>query len=418
MDISRHLDQGNQKPWYKKKWVIPAALVAVLGSLAAWTSTFESALPQAKSESLFIDTVKRGELVVEVRAPGNLVPIDKKWLSSRSEGLVRRVHLLSGAAVAPNTLIVELENPELMNRLSEAEIGLRVSNAEVVQLKEQLASDMIVARSRLEQTTSELKRAQLDLEAYRKLAVEGVMSRLDFQRAELNTQQLQSRFEIDKQYFDSLPRLNDAKLSAKMALQAQATEKVALCRDLVDKLRVTAGVDGVLQKVEVEEGQRLAVGTIIASVSRLDALKAELRIEEGQAREIAVGQNAVLQINGATVPGKVSRISGSVQSGTLAVDVLPEGPLPAGARPDLRVDGTIRIDRLPNVLFVGKPVQLGGTANASLFVVDGKVAHRRQIRLGKASASTIQVVSGLNEGEKVILSDVSAWAGASSIEIL
>jgi len=313
---------------------------------------------------------------------------------------------------------VELENPELMNRLSEAEIGLRVSDAELVQLKEQLASDMIVARSRLEQTTSELKRAQLDLDAYRKLAAEGIMSRLDFQRAELNTQQLQSRYEIDKQYFDSLPRLNDAKMSAKMALHAQATEQVALYRDLVDKLRIRAGVDGVLQKVEVEEGQRLAIGTIIASVSRLDALKAELRIEEGQAREIAVGQSAELQINGATVAGKVSRISGSVQSGTLAVDVLPEGPLPTGARPDLRVDGTIRIDRLPNVLFVGKPVQLGSTANANLFVVNGKVAHRRQIRLGKASASTIQVVSGLKEGEKVILSDVSAWAGASSIEIL
>jgi len=418
MDISRHLDRAHNKPWYKKKWVIPAALVAVLGSLAAWTSTFESALPQAKSESLYIDTVKRGELLVEVRAPGNLVPIDKKWLSTRSEGLVRRLHLLSGAVVKPDTVIVELENPELMNRLSEAEIGLRVSDAELVQLKEQLASDMIVARSRLEQTTSELKRAQLDLDAYRKLAAEGIMSRLDFQRAELNTQQLQSRYEIDKQYFDSLPRLNDAKMSAKMALHAQATEQVALYRDLVDKLRIRAGVDGVLQKVEVEEGQRLAIGTIIASVSRLDALKAELRIEEGQAREIAVGQSAELQINGATVAGKVSRISGSVQSGTLAVDVLPEGPLPTGARPDLRVDGTIRIDRLPNVLFVGKPVQLGSTANANLFVVNGKVAHRRQIRLGKASASTIQVVSGLKEGEKVILSDVSAWAGASSIEIL
>jgi HlyD family secretion protein len=418
MDITRHLDQANQKPWYRKKWVIPAALVGVLGSLAAWTSTFESALPQAKSESLYIDTVKRGELVVEVRAPGNLVPIDKKWLSSRSEGLVRRVHLLSGAVVAPTTLIVELENPELMNRLSEAELALRVSTAEMVQLKEQLANDVIVARSRLEQTTAELKRAQLDLEAYRKLAAEGIMSRLDFQRAELNTQQLQSRYEIDKQYFDSLPRLNEAKLNARTALHAQATERVALCQDLVDKLRVTAGVDGVLQKVEVEEGQRLAVGTIIASVSRLDALKAELRIEEGQAREIAVGQSAVLQINGATVPGKVSRISGAVQSGTLAVDVLPEGPLPTGARPDLRVDGTIRIDRLPSVLFVGKPVQLGSTANASLFVVNGRTATRRQIRLGKASASTIQVLSGLNEGEKVILSDVSAWAGASSIEIL
>ena len=412
------MDQGIQKPWYKKKWVIPAVLVAVLGSLAAWTSTLQSALPQAKADALYIDTVKRGELVVEVRAPGNLVPIDKKWLSSRSEGLVRRVHLLSGAAVTPKTLIVELENPELQNRLSEAEIALRVSAAELFQLKEQLSSDLMVAKSRLTQTTSELRRAQLDLEAYRKLAVEGVMSRLEFQRAELNAEQLQARYEIDEQYYKSVPKLNEAKLNAKMALHAQATERVALCRDLVANLQVTAGVDGVLQKVEVEEGQRLAVGTIIASVSRLDALKAELRIEEGQAREIAVGQNAVLQINGATVPGKVSRISGAVQSGTLAVDVMPEGPLPAGARPDLRVDGTIRIDRLANTLFVGKPVQLGSTADASLFVVDGNVARRRHVRLGKTSSSTIQVVAGLNEGEKVILSDVSAWAGSNALEIL
>ena len=418
MDISRHLDQANTKPWYKKKWVIPAALVAVLGSLAAWTSTLQSALPQAKADALYIDTVKRGELVVEVRAPGNLVPIDKKWLSSRSEGLVRRVHLLSGAAVKPDTLIVELENPELKNQLSEAEVAFRVSQAELFQLEEQLSTDLLVAKSKLAQSTSELKRAQLDLEAYRKLAVEGVMSRLDFNRAELNAEQLQSRYDIDKQYYESLPKLNEAKLNAKKALHAQAAERVALCRDLVANLQVTAGVDGVLQKVEVEEGQRLAIGTIIASVSRLDALKAELRIEEGQAREVAVGQNAVLQINGTTVAGKVSRVSGAVQSGTLAVDVMPEGPLPVGARPDLRVDGTIRIDRLPNVLFVGKPVQLGSTADASLFVVDGSVAHRRPVRLGKTSASTVQVVSGLNEGDKVILSDASAWAGANALEIL
>ena len=255
MDIARHLDQANKGLWRKKKWLIPAALLAVLVSLAAWTSTMESALPRAKAESLYIDTVKRGELLVEVRAPGNLVPIDKKWLSSRSEALVRRVHLLSGAAVSPNTLIVELENPELENELSDAELALRVSEAELIQLKEQLASDIIVAKSRLGQTTSELKRAKVDLDAYQKLAATGIVSRLDLQRAELNSEQLQARYEVDKQYYDSLPRLNDAKLNAKLAQHAQATERVALYRDHVAKLRVTAGVDGVLQNVEVEEGQ-------------------------------------------------------------------------------------------------------------------------------------------------------------------
>jgi HlyD family secretion protein len=418
MDIARHLNQADKRPWRNKKWVIPAALVAALVSLAAWTSTLQSALPQAKAESLYIDTVRRGELLVEVRAPGNLVPIDKKWLSSRSEGLVRRVHLLSGAVVSPGTLIVELENPELKNALSDAELALRVSAAELSQLREQLASDVIVAKSRLSQTTSELKRARLDLDAYQKLATTGVMSRLELQRAELNAEQLQARYEIEEQYDDSLPRLNEAKLNAKLAQHTQAVEKVALCKDLVEKLQVTAGIDGVLQNVEVEEGQRLAIGTLIASVSRLDALKAELRVEEGQAREIAVGQMAALQINGATVHGKVSRVSGAVQSGTLAVDVIPNEPLPSGARPDLRVEGTIRIDRLPNVLFVGKPVQLGRTADVSVFVVEGSVANRRQIRLGKRSAASIQVLSGLNEGERVILSDVSAWGEANALEIL
>ena len=418
MDITRHLDQANKRPWLKKRWVIPAALLAVLVSLAAWTSTLQSALPQAKADSLYIDTVRRGELLVEVRAPGNLVPIDKKWLSSRSEGLVKRVHLLSGAVVSPDTLIVELENPELNNKLSDAELALRVSTAELFQLREQLASDLIVAKSRLEQTTSELKRARLDLDAYRKLAATGIMSRLEFQRAELSAEQLQARYEIDNQYYERLPKLNEAKLDAKLAQHAQVTEKTSLCRDLVSKLQVTAGIHGVLQNVEVEEGQRLAVGSVIASVSRLDALKAQLRVEEGQAREIAVGQTAILQVNGATVRGKVNRINAAVQSGTLVVDVIPDEPLPSGARPDLRVDGTIRIDSLPNVLFVGKPTQLGGTADASVFVVEGNAAKRRQIRLGKRSAASIQVLSGLNEGEKVILSDVSAWAGTDALEIL
>lgn len=418
MDISRHLDPANKGPWRKKKWLVPAGLLAVLVSLAAWTATLDSALPQAKSESLYIDTVRRGELLVEVRAPGNLVPIDKKWLSSRSQALVKRRHLLSGAVVAPDTVIVELENPELMNELNDAELALRVSTAELFQLKEQLANDLLVAKSRFGTTTSELKRALLDLEAYRKLAETGIMSRLEFQRAELAAEQLQARYDIDKQYHDTLPRLNEAKLNAKLAQHAQATEKVALARDLVAHLRITAGIDGVLQNVEVEEGQRVSVGTIIASVSRLDALKAELRVEEGQAREIAVGQAAVLEVNGAPVRGRVSRINAAVQSGTLTVDVIPEEPLPPGARPDLRVEGTIRIDSLANVLFVGKPVQLGRTAETSVFVVDGKVARRRQIQLGKRSAASVQVLSGLREGEKVILSDVSAWSQADALEIL
>ena len=157
---------------------------------------------------------------------------------------------------------------------------------------------------------------------------------------------------------------------------------------------------------------------MIASVSRLDALKAELRVEEGQSREIAIGQTAVLHVNGATVRAKVNRISAAVQSGTVAVEVMPDEALPPGARPDLRVEGTIRIDSLANVLFVGKPVQLGRTADASLFVVEGNVAKRRQIRLGKRSAASIEVLAGLKEGERVVLSDVSAWGGADAVEIL
>lgn len=418
MDISRHLEHANKGPWRKKKWLIPAALLGVLLSLAAWTSTMKGALPQAKSESLYIDTVRRGELLVEVRAPGNLVPIDKKWLASRSTGLVKRRHLLSGALVAPDTVIVELENPELQNQLNDAELALRVSTAELFQLKEQLATDLLVAKSRLSTTTSELKRAVLDLEAYRKLAETGIMSRLEFQRAELSAEQLQARYDIDKQYFDTLPKLNEAKLNAKLAQHAQVTEAVTLARDLVANLRVTAGINGVLQNVEVEEGQRLAANTIIASVSRLDALKAEIRVEEGQAREITVGQDAVLEVNGAAVRGKVSRINAAVQNGTLTVDVIPEEPLPPGARPDLRVEGTIRIDSLSNVLFVGKPVQLGRSAEASLFVVEGNVATRKQIQLGRRSAASVQVLSGLREGEKVILSDLSAWAQADALELL
>jgi HlyD family secretion protein len=372
----------------------------------------------AKGDSLYIDVVKRGELVVEVRAPGNLVPIEKKWLSSRSEGLVKRVYLLSGAGVAPGTLIVELENPALENELRDAELALRVSAAELFQLEEQLASDLMVAKSRLEQTASQLKRATLDLQAYQKLAQNGVVSRLELQKAELNAEQLQATHAIDERYVESLPRLNEAKLNAGSARHTQASEKVALYRDLVSKLKVTAGIEGVLQNVEVEEGQRVAAGTIIASVSRLDSLKAQLRVEEGQARELAVGQAASLQVNGVLVQGRVSRINAAVQSGTVAVDVQPDAALPPGARPDLRVDGTIRIDSLSNVLFVGKPAQLGATSEASVFVVDGTMAKRRQVRLGKRSAATIQVLAGLNEGERVVLSDSSAWGTADTVEIL
>jgi HlyD family secretion protein len=417
MDVSRHVDVARKLPWFKRKGVLFGALLVVLLSVAAWTSTLRSALPGVQGDSLYIDTVKRGDLDVEVRAPGNLVPIEKRWLSSRSEGLVKRVNHLSGAQVSPDTVVVEFDNPDLENELRAAELALRVSTASLIQLKEQLADDLIVAKSRLDQDTSNLRRARLDFEAYQKLSRDGIVSRLDVQRTEAEVERLESARDIDERRYERLPNLNEAKLNAEVARNTEVAEKVSLLRDRVSKLKVTAGIRGVLQNVSVEEGQRLAQGAPIASVSRLDALKAELRVEEGQAREILVGQPATIHVNGTTVSGKVTRVNGSVENGTVAVDVLPDGPLPEGVRPDLRVDGTIHIDHLPNVLYVAKPAQLGGTSKATVYVVEGNRAVRRSIDVGRRSAASVQVLSGLAEGDRVVLSDSSSWGNGDAVEI-
>ncbi|MEJ0034874.1 MAG: HlyD family efflux transporter periplasmic adaptor subunit [Gammaproteobacteria bacterium] len=417
MDISRHVDVAHSKPWWKRKWVLPALPVIVLLSAVAWTSTLRSALPAVKRDSLYFDSVKKGDLLVEVRAPGNLVPIDKKWLSSRSEGLVKRVNLLSGVEVSPDTVVIELENPDLDSEARAAELALRVATATLVQLKQQLADDLLVAKSQVNQDAAQLRRAKLDLAAYQKLAAEGIVSRLDLQRAESEAERLEAAHEIDERRYQTLPALNEARLNAELARHAQSSEKAALLHERVEQLKIRAGVRGVLQDVSVEAGQRLAQGTPVASVSALDALKAQLRVEEGQAREIKVGLAAKIQVNGTTVDGKVTRVNGAVENGTVAVDIIPEGPLPPGVRPDLRVDGTIRIENLPQVLFVGKPSQLGSAQQVNVYVVDGDRAVRRSVTLGRRSAAAVQVLSGLNAGDSVILSDASAWGDVDAVEI-
>jgi HlyD family secretion protein len=407
LDIARSDGKSRRR---KRQAVLAGAAALAILAVALGLSRLEPAAPGVDRATLWIDTVQRGPLVRQVRGSGTLVPEDTRWIPATTSGRVERIVTRPGSVVEAGTLILELSNPELEQEMLDAQLRVKSAESTFATVRVQLESDQLEREASTSTIESDYKKAALVEEVNQQLAELKLVSTLTLQQSQLDRQLLAARLEIAKKQIDKGRESMQARLAAEDVGVDQLRAILLLKQRQVSELRVRAGSRGVLQVVPVEVGQQVAPGTNLARVADPARLKAELKIAETQARDIQVGQTVSIDTRNGLVEGRVSRVDPSVQNGTVAVDVTLDGALPRGARPDLSVDGTIELERLLNVLFVGRPAVGAEQAAVGLFRVtpDG-TASRVQVRIGRMSVEKVELVSGLDAGDQVILSDMSAW---------
>jgi len=382
-------------------------------------SRLEPAAPSVKRATVWMDNVKRGSMLRQVRGPGTLVPEEIRWIAARSNGRVERILTLPGTVVEAKTVLLEMSNPELEQSSLDAEYQLRAAEARYEDLKVQLQSQFLNQRAAAATVRADFNQARLQEEADQDLHNQGLIGDLTLKLSEVRADELAIRHDLEQQRLAIASESVEAQLAAERARVDQTRALFRLRREQVGALKVRAEIDGVLQQTPVEVGQEVTPGTILGQVAQPQKLKAELRIAETQAKDIEVGQKANIDTRNGVIEGKVSRVDPAVQEGTVTVDVALIGEYPKGVRPDLSVDGTIEIERLENVLYVGRPAYGQSESTIGLFrlLEDGETAVRVQVRLGKSSVNTIEIRDGLAEGDEVILSDTSTWDAYDRIRL-
>ncbi len=416
MDIPR---QSQARRRLIKRIVYGIILLGALGGISWYVSRLRPADPSVDRATVWIDTVKRGPMLRQVRGLGTLIPLDIRWVPAVTEGRVETKLVQPGAHVKTDTIILELSNPQLEQETLNAEWDWKAANTSYTDLKVRLERDQLTQEAETARIQSEYLQALLRHEADAQLAKDGLVPDLNVKLEKETANQLANRLEIEKKRLE----INKDSIRAQLAVQQARGEQLKAIYDLKksqqNQLKVRAGVVGVLQLVPVEEGQRVAVGANLARVADPRKLKAELKIPETQAKDVQIGQISSIDTRNGIIPGHVIRIDPSVQQGTVTVDVALEGELPAGARPDLSVDGTIVLEELKDVVFVGRPVQGQPDSQVGLFKLDsdGKRAVRVPVKLGRSSVSTIEIRDGLKPGDQVILSDMSAQDGFDRIRL-
>jgi HlyD family secretion protein len=384
--------------------------LVVIASITVGLSKLKPAAPEVDRSTVWVDTVKRGPMLIEDRGLGTLVPENILWIPAVTDGRVVN-RLLPGIKVKADTLLVVLRNPQLEQETLDAQWQLKAAQAQYNSLKAQLDSQLLDQKATAATVSSDYRQAELTADKDKQLAEAGLGAELNVKLSQAQAEALATRNNIEGERVQVLANSIAAQLAAQQAKVEQLRALYDLKKSQLDALSVRAGADGVLQEVPVEVGQQVTAGTIVAKVAQPTKLKAQLKIAETQAKDIQIGQKASIDTHNGIIPGTVSRIDPAVQNGTVTVDVALQGPLPQGARPDLSVDGTIEIENLSDVTYVGRPAFGQPDSTVSLFkLVDGgKEAVRVQVKLGKSSVNTIQILGGLNVGNEVILSDMSRW---------
>ena len=390
----------------------------VVGLITLGLSRLKPAAPGVDHATVWIDTVKRGPMLRQVRGLGTLVPEDVRWIPATTIGRVERIILRPGTTVEARTPILELSNPTLEQEAQDAALKLKAAEAALANLRVQLENDGLQLEATAASIEADYEKAKLQAEVNAQLLEKKLIAAIIVKQSTLDAEQLQARLTIAKKQLASRTESMRSRLAVQQAELEQASALLTLKQRQVAELTVRAGFSGVLQLVPVEVGQQVAPGTNLARVSDPALLKAELKIAETQAKDIQIGQRASIDTRNGIVEGTVTRIDPSVQNGTVTVDVAMTGPLPKGARPDLSVDGTIELERLPDVLFVGRPAFGQEQSTVGLFRLqpDGTAA-RTPVTLGRSSVNTVEVRSGLVVGDQVILSDMSAWDGFDRIRL-
>ncbi len=408
MDIARP-DVSRAK---RRKRILYASLAAgVLLLVTVGISRLKPAAPSVDRNLVWVDTVKRGPMVRQVRGIGSLVPENIRVVTSRSAGRVDRIILRAGAPVTPESVIVELINPDVLQAAEAAASQLQAAEAEFTNLKIRLQSDLLSMESELARAKSDFETSKLQAEVTEELFKDGLVSGLERRRAQVAAEDAATRHEIEQKRYAFTRESLQLQLAVKQAEVDRQRAQTQLRREECDALKVRAGLTGVLQTMALEVGQQIANGGVLARVADPTSLKAEVRIAETQAKDILPGQLALIDTRNGVVAGRVSRIDPAVQNGTVTVDVALTGELPKGARPDLSVDGTIELERLPDVIYVGRPAfgQERSTVGVFKLVADDDTAHRTPVKFGRASVNTIEVLDGLQPGDRVILSDMSTY---------
>ena len=399
--------------------VLIAFGVVAIGGITYGLSKMKPAAPTLDRSTAVIGTVKRGEMVREVNGNGTLVPQVTRWVPAPADGRVEKILVQAGVEVAASTVIVDLSNPQMEQQALDAEFQVKTAEADAENLKVKLESEGMTQQAQIASINAEYSQAKLQLDTDEVLAKQGLVADLLLKVSRVHVLDLANRLRVEQQRLVVTGKSNKAQLNAQDSRVQQQRALAKLKKDQVDALKVRAGTNGVLQQVSVQEGQQVTPGVNIARIADPASLKAELKVAETQINDVKEGQSAIVDTRNGLIHGRVSRIDPAAREGTFTVDVTFTESLPSSARPDLSVDGKIELERLRNVLFVDRPAFGQSQQTVGMFKVspDGQDAARTQVKLGRTSVSTVEILSGLREGDQVIISDTSSMDNYNQIRL-
>jgi HlyD family secretion protein len=408
----------------QRHWLTVALAVITLALVMLALSRLQPAAPVVEKSSIFMDTVKCGEMLRQIRGNGTLIPEDIRWIPTVNAGRVERIIVLPGAAVKSDTVLVELSNPQVEQDAIDAEWQFKGAKAELANARARLDVDKLDEKKAVATAEADYLSAKLEFEVDEELATNRLVPQFTLNQARSKMEELAKLLDIEQQRLNAGIEAAKAQLGVEEAKVAQLQAQVALKRQQAEALKIRAGMDGILQRLgdpanPLQLGQQLAAGAPVARVADPAKLKAAIKIAETQAQDVQLEQPAEVDTRNGVVPGHVIRIDPAVEDGTVTVDIALDAALPKGARPDLNVDGTIQLERLENVLYLGRPVQGEPASKIGLFklVGSGKSAMRVPVSLGRSSVSTIEIVDGLQVGDQVILSDMSQWDAYNRVRL-
>ena len=416
MDVARPQSVARNKK-IKRVVILIVVLLAIAG-LSLGLSRMRPAAPSVDSATVWKDTVKRGEMLRQVHGNGTLVPEEVRWIPATQDAIIEEVKARAGDNVSANSIILILSSPDARQRAADAELAVKGGEADLANLRATLQTDILNQKAAQAGVEADFNRAKLDFEANQELNKDGLVADVILKKSQESARELSAKNEMEKQKVAVNSQSAEARIAAQQAKVDQLRAAYDLRKQQLDDLNVRAGAAGVVQQVPVEAGQHVAPGTILAKVAEPGRLKAEVQIPETQIKDVVLGLMASIDTRNGIIPGRVIRMDPAAVNGTVKVDVSLDGEYPKAVRSDLSIDGTIDLERLANVLYVGRPAYGQADSTVGMFkLMPNGEAHRIQVKLGRSSVNQIEVVDGLHEGDQVILSDMSAWDAYDRIRL-